>query len=191
MPNYCNNKLYIKGPKHTLHKLLDTHIDNDGNFDFSTIIPCSDNWGTKRNAINTRVYAIIDNLLIIDYDTVWDPSLLVTQGLSDLYTDLTIKHDFVAERNEFCGHLIVKAGKVVEYIHDIDYEEEVNDREGKITKVQQLLIENYINTSIIDYKTLIKKALGNRDIYPEKLKDINYEDAVIIINYINDTQIIV
>jgi len=39
MPNYCNNTLHITGKSSVLHNLLDTHIDNDGNFDFGTVIP--------------------------------------------------------------------------------------------------------------------------------------------------------
>lgn len=118
MPNWCDNKLIIKGSKEALDKFLNTHII-EGCFDFNTVIPqptkpedcdpsfvlplTNDNtewfdwyswniryWGTKRNADDTLVVRNFDTVVAIFFYTAWSPAIFIIEKLIDIYKDSLI-----------------------------------------------------------------------------------------------------
>ena len=120
MPNWCNNKLTIKGSKKELDLFIQTHFNNKGEFDFNTIVPEQyddqgdvwynwriSNWGTKWNACYVETYWETDTLIIM-YDTAWSPSLAITFKLLEMYPELDIEHSFYEGGMDIAGRLTKK-----------------------------------------------------------------------------------
>jgi len=97
MPNWTANNVLFVGKRKQLETLKDMLKSNDNDFDFNNIIPMPknifrgalgreeeekygdnnwyrwsiDNWGTKWNAVDTRV-ELKDGSLYYTFDTAWD-----------------------------------------------------------------------------------------------------------------------
>jgi len=97
MPNWTANNVLFVGKRKQLETLKDMLKSNDNDFDFNNIVPMPknifrgalgleeekkygknnwyhwsiDNWGTKWNAVDTRV-ELKDGSLYYTFDTAWD-----------------------------------------------------------------------------------------------------------------------
>lgn len=117
MPNWCNNKLIIKGTKDKLEEFIHKHFNNNNELDFATIVPEEydqdgdiwyawrvRNWGTKWNACYVDIAWIPDTLIIM-YDTAWTPNIPITIKLFELYPELEITHTYYEGGMDIAGKL--------------------------------------------------------------------------------------
>lgn len=168
MPNWCYNEIEVVGENSIIKQMLEKIKTEDSDFDFNTIIPypkqfadldaktaneqgygaegynsggyewCIDNWGTKWGACEASVWNE-GEVLSLNFDTAWSPSLPVTKALSIAFPELTFTHKYEEGGCDFSGYTIFKAGEEIEnkqgeyddypvYEHDdFDDEEEEED----------------------------------------------------------------
>lgn len=137
MPNWCYNQIEIRGNKDDLIELAKSIKSDKSDFDFNNVIPypkeyadldtenngkgynsggyewCIDTWGTKWNACDVIV-SKNGNLLNIDFETAWSPSIPITQRLSSVFPDLKFKHSYEEGGCDFSGFVVFENGESVE-----------------------------------------------------------------------------
>jgi hypothetical protein len=113
MPNWCQNSLYIRGPKGEIQRFLDGVKTKDSGFDFNTSAPfpekfrrgkaeeqadewCLRNWGTKWRIDDTSL-TILEIVKLrgdnefeveLEFETAWSPPIPVILEASRRFTEL-------------------------------------------------------------------------------------------------------
>lgn len=107
MPNWCDNKLIIKGSQEDFQKFYSEHK----NLDFNKILPIPtenvdlfnyriNTWGTKWNASDV-VWE--DN--IVYFHTAWTPSIPIILQLASLYPSLSFYYAYYECGNQLAGYV--------------------------------------------------------------------------------------
>jgi hypothetical protein len=141
MPNWCYNRIEVKGSAEDALRMKAYIHSQDSEFDFNKVLPypeeyakldaevdedginrskgfngggyewCIAHWGTKWNACEV---SIADDGSEIDFDTAWSPSLKVTNALSKLFPALIFTHRFEEGESDFSGYAVYRNGELIE-----------------------------------------------------------------------------
>lgn len=143
MPNWVTQNVTVKGDKQKLEKFKKDHFNNEGQFDFETIIPMPntvfrgpvgqkereehgtnnwydwsiENWGTKWNAFRTDMCMSREDL-ILNFDTAWSVPIPIYDKLAEMYPDLEFHVFFDEESGAFNGKIEIINGKVEEVFYE-------------------------------------------------------------------------
>ena len=110
MPNWCSNRLIIKGM--SFKKFKELYYENE-QFSFEKVIPIGEweyekaceKWGTKWDCNDTDDYCNDDDdeLLEISFSTAWSPPELVIEKLRENHPEADVKLLYCEPGCDFCG----------------------------------------------------------------------------------------
>lgn len=128
MPNWCENKLRVTGPKAEVARFMEEAKGNESgewqDLDFSRLVPMPvekkddwydwniANWGCKWNATSVHL-KYKRHIAVYEFSTPWGPPLQFLEKVTDLYRTLTFKLWYWEGGMGFKGHLELKDGEVV------------------------------------------------------------------------------
>jgi hypothetical protein len=127
MPNYCWNKLIVRGPRNDLDDIAENRLS------FQHYLPCPqdaqdpiewcyENWDTKWEAWNVEVVRNTGNYLEITYTTAWCPPHKILLHLLNTYPKCWMKNTF----DEEGGNAGVWIGRMMDgapHVQSYDWEE--------------------------------------------------------------------
>ena len=116
MPNWCENKLVVKGESECLVKFIKKHVVDD-ELDFKTF---STSWRLfGENHFDTEKI-LMENITEITFwfDTKWsqNPGEAVCDKINENYPDLEANLSFFSEESVFCGYYTSKGERT--YVYD-------------------------------------------------------------------------
>ena len=137
MPNWCENRIDVKGNPADILKMAEVIKGEKTEFDFDKVIPypemyakldaddvewhskgfqaggydwCIDNWDTKWNTDGAQIDVYGDGATI-SFLTANSPSLKVTGALSKMFPDLLFVHNYEEGGMDYSGFVEFKGGK--------------------------------------------------------------------------------
>lgn len=113
-PNWCENRLEIKGKTEDLRKFREYAKSSKTPLDFNNFIPypkrfadldrkpindkdgynsggyewCIANWGTKWNSCDAKKSSVYNQRLCYDFDTAWSPPAPIIRKMGELFPSL-------------------------------------------------------------------------------------------------------
>ena len=125
MPNWCENKIWVRGNTSELDRLVEFISSEEREFDFQKVLPYPedsdinehdwriDNWGTRSQPDEPLVY-VYGGEAEIGFLTAWSPSLGITQTLSELFPRLEFEHGYEEGGEDFSGVFYFVNGEITE-----------------------------------------------------------------------------
>ena len=107
MPNWCNNKMIVKGM--TIEKFEDLYFEGK-DFTFEKVIPIGEwdhdtavnAWDTKWDCRDTEIFSEGDGFSL-EFLTAWSPPETVLNKLQENHPDASFKLLFVEQGFDICG----------------------------------------------------------------------------------------
>lgn len=126
MPNWCQNRLELKGNSQQLKTFVELCVkktDDESVLDFSGLIPLPQNneislrewrlqhWGCNGNASECRFSEPSDDMLCVDFWTPWQPPVAFYRRLAETYPQLEMEARYIEIGEAFCGSCFGKDGR--------------------------------------------------------------------------------
>ena len=141
MPNWCSNKIVIKGDQREIERFLERAKgqgeDRVSDVCLESLIPTPkellegdgwykwrlENWGSKWDLCEVYLTKNSgDGLLEIRYETAWSPICEAVSTLSIMFPDLDFYHEFIEQGVEFAGYETYRRGELIGSMSEIDFE---------------------------------------------------------------------